>query len=296
MKYSFKKVNDKIIKPIEVHHPDVKNILGHEIVPLQHAIIFACGRKGSGKTNIVKTLMEECINKETNVIVFCSTHNSDKNWLKIKEWLEKKEQPHYFMQSIFEDGISNIEVLVDKIMNDHSAKQEMLKAEKSNKKKKATKKPAIDMFGDFVEPEPTFKKKKSKMIAPEYFIVLDDISGELRSKKDVQILLKKHRHIDSKIVISSQFPNDLDPASRAQVDIWCLYKGFGKDKIEDIFPQLDMRDIDFEDFYNIYNDVTKVKHDFLYIDRNNNIMRKNFDQEIILPILKEDEAQWDNRS
>jgi hypothetical protein len=289
MEFSLKKINNKVIVPIDVGHVKINNILGHEIVPMLNSIIFACGRKGSGKSNIVFKLMEECIDKETNVIVFCSTHNSDKNWKKIKEWLEYRNQPHVFFSSIFEDGHSNIELLIEKIKNDHEREQQELKDKKANKNKKLVKKPVVDLFGDFEEKKPINKPgKKSKMKAPEYFIVLDDISGELRAKKDVQLLLKHHRHLRSKVVISSQFPNDLDPASRAQVDFWCLFKGFGKDRIEEIFPQLDLRDIDFEEFYEIYRKVT-TNHNFLYIDRNNNTLRKNFDQEIILTNIKEED-------
>ena len=60
--------------------------------------------------------MEHCINKFTNVIVFCSTYNSDYNWIAIKKWLEDKKQPHMFFNSIFDsDGSSNVQTLIDKI-------------------------------------------------------------------------------------------------------------------------------------------------------------------------------------
>ena len=93
--------------------------------------------------------------------------------------------------------------------------------------------------------------------------------------------MKHIKHFKCKIIISSQFINDLNPASRVQLDFFLLFKGFPKEKIEDVFPQLDLVRIDFEKFYKIYQDVTKEKHNFLYINKNENEIRLNFNQQII---------------
>lgn len=126
------------------------------------------------------------------------------------------------------------------------------------------------------------KKEKSKMVAPKYLFIFDDISDQLRKKGETQKFLKIHRHLKSKVIISSQYPSDLDPATRTQIDIWCIFKGFSKAKMEDVFPQLDIFNMEFEDFYSLYRKVTAKDHNFLYINRNKNQLRENFNQEIFV--------------
>jgi hypothetical protein len=135
------------------------------------------------------------------------------------------------------------------------------------------------LFNDVEEKKE--KKPKKKLKAPKYFIIFDDISNELKAKKDVQTLLKHMRHFKSKVIISSQFINDLDPASRVQIDFWLIFKGFSEERVEQVYPQLDLSDIDFEKFYKIYKDVTSEPHNFLYINRDKNEIRKNFNKQIL---------------
>ena len=100
MHYSLKKVNDEVVKPISVHTLNPDEIAGYNIIPLLYANIFVVGRKGSGKTNVTFKLIKKCTDKNTKVMVFCPTVNSDPNWIKITEWLEKKKQPHELHTSI----------------------------------------------------------------------------------------------------------------------------------------------------------------------------------------------------
>ena len=89
------------------------------------------------------------------------------------------------------------------------------------------------------------------------------------------------RHFKSKVIVSSQFINDLDPASRVQIDFWLIFKGFSEERLEQVYPQLDLSDIDFEKFYKIYKDVTSEPHNFLYINRDKNEIRQNFNKQIL---------------
>ena len=118
--------------------------------------------------------------------------------------------------------------------------------------------------------------------ASKFFIVFDDISNELRQSKEVQVFTKHMRHYDCKIVICSQSPKDIDPATASQVDIWCIFKGFGEVAIEEVFDKLDFAGLDFLSFFKIYRDVTKGNdHHFLYVDKVHTELRMDFDQKII---------------
>ena len=272
MSYTLKKINSIEIEPINLKTIKTENIKGHAYIPMLYSNVFICARKGSGKTTVLFNILKNCINKSTKVVIFCSTHNNDRGWIKIKEWLNDRKQPHVFYDAIFDDTVSNIEMLIEKLKLDAEQKQQ--------NKKDGKLAPKSLLFND--AKEKTDKPHKEKQKAPKYFIVFDDISNELRAKKDVQTLLKHMRHFRSKIVVSSQFPNDLDPASRMQIDFWMMFKGFSEDRLEQVYPQLDLNDMDFEKFYKIYKDVTKEPHHFLYIDKGQNEMRQNFNQQILL--------------
>ena len=68
---------------------DKTNILGYDLIPWMYANIFLAGRKFSGKTTVVFNILKNCTDKDTKVVIFANTINSDANWVFIKEWLSK---------------------------------------------------------------------------------------------------------------------------------------------------------------------------------------------------------------
>lgn len=143
MSYLLKKINDIEIKPLNVNHAKPEEIMGYDIIPMLYSNIFICGKKGSGKSNIVFTIMKHCIDKNTKVVIFCSTIFSDPNWLAIKEWLEKREQSHVCYSSIYDDSkTSNLQTLIDKIKQDDEDEQTQIQ----EKKKAKTNKDVFKLF------------------------------------------------------------------------------------------------------------------------------------------------------
>jgi len=270
--YELEKINDVLVKPISVPSYKPEEIKGYDIIPLLYANIFVCGKKGSGKTNVIFEIMKRCIDRKTLVVIFCATHNSDDNWLKIKEWLDKREQPHVFYDSIVDEDA--LLLLEKNIQLKNAAREE--------RKKEGNKNASVHPLYELLNPTPVKPNTKNKQKTAEYFVVFDDISADLRNGKSVVTFMKQHRHYKSKVIVSSQYPNDLDRPGREQVDIWCLFKGFGEDKMKIIFPQLALFNISFDNFFKMYQEVTAKSHNFLYIDRNKSEYRQNFDQRIIL--------------
>jgi hypothetical protein len=127
---------------------------------------------------------------------------------------------------------------------------------------------------DEAEDNPKKKKKRPKYRAPEYIIVLDDLSAELKSRSLVA-LLKMNRHFKAKIIISSQYLNDLVPESIKQLDVFCLFKSFTDDKLFEIWQKTDLS-IEFSVFEKLYKDATKEKYSFLYVDTRHDEYRKQF--------------------
>jgi hypothetical protein len=69
--------------------------------------------------------------------------------------------------------------------------------------------------------------------------------------------------------------NDLAPESRKNIDFWLLFAGHSDEKLLTIFENCDLN-LTFELFKALYLDATKEKYNFLFVDKNRNEFRKNF--------------------
>ena len=137
--------------------------------------------------------------------------------------------------------------------------------------------------GAEVEEEPEDDKKKvrkSKYLAPEYMIIFDDLSSELKSRSLLS-LLKFNRHFKAKLIISTQWVHDLLPESRKQLDLFLIFKGFPEIKLKEIYKDCDSS-IPFETFLQIYHKATQKPYSFLYIDSRSDLFRRNFDSKFII--------------
>ncbi len=122
----------------------------------------------------------------------------------------------------------------------------------------------------------TSLKKRDKYQSPEFILIFDDLSHELKMPALVS-LLKKNRHYKAKIIISSQYIHDLKPESIKQMDYALIFKGQPEDKLIKLRSDLDLA-IDQATFNKIYEDATKEPYSFLYIDVRNEQYRKLFDK------------------
>jgi hypothetical protein len=129
------------------------------------------------------------------------------------------------------------------------------------------------------EGEEKKKPRKSKFNERQIVWVLDDLSTELKTKSLVG-LLKKSRHFGS-VFMSSQYYQDIAPDARAQIDYALIYAGQREDKLEIMYSDFDL-DIDYDKFKELYDDATKEKYSFLYVDVRNSKFRENFDKEYSL--------------
>ncbi len=111
-------------------------------------------------------------------------------------------------------------------------------------------------------------------------IILDDIADEL-NKTSVATLLKKNRHFKSKVIISSQWLNDIPPAALGQMSLVCLFRGFSVEKLEEFHNKARLS-IPVDDFVTMYKDATSADYGFLCIDTDNNTYRRKFDEQYAL--------------
>lgn len=266
---SLSKINNDIVKPIKIDVKDSnKPILGAELFSEIYANIFICAKKKSGKTTLINHIIKKCCNSQTKIIIFSSTLHKDESFNKIKEFCEKHNIDLTSYTSLKnDDGSDILESMISELENE-------IKEEKEDKPKN---KKVISLFDDSDDEEEEKKPKRYKYRSPEYMFIFDDLSNELKAKS-INMFLKKNRHFKSKVIISSQYVHDLKPESLKQCDYFLLLGGHSEDKLEYFHKHGDLS-IGFDLFHKIYKDSTNEKYNFLYIDNNNNVFRKNFNKQ-----------------
>eukprot|EP00732_Lithocolla_globosa_P000103 Lithocolla_globosa_v1_NODE_19_length_9697_cov_21.310620.p4 type:complete len:283 gc:universal NODE_19_length_9697_cov_21.310620:3703-4551(+) len=257
-----KHINSVTVKPIQVPTVPLENVRGSDLFPSLFSNIFICSKKRSGKTSTIATILKKCADKNSKVVVFCSTMDKDDNWVAIRNYLDKKKIPNDFFSSIHENNA--LAQLIDEMSQTQSEDEESEDEE-----------PPVIVFGDETL-QIKRKKRKPKIVSPKYILVLDDISTELRDKQ-IARLLKIHRHLKSKVILSSQWYNDLEPSSRRQIDYYLIFNGINEEKLEQLYKNADLS-ITYEQFKILYRTATSEKYNFLYIDVNGDNYRHNFNK------------------
>src|SRR5690606_16807852 len=110
-----KKINNHVVKPIEVNHVDPDKIKGYDLIPKLYCTIFVCAKKESGKTNAIFKILKECSNKKTKLYFVSSTIFNDENWIKICEHFEKKGNGIKQYTSLKE---ANLDIITEELEND----------------------------------------------------------------------------------------------------------------------------------------------------------------------------------
>lgn len=260
-----KKINKEVVKPIPLQKIDPEKIKGYQLFPELYANIFLCARKKSGKTNAIFKILKSCSDKDTKFYIFSTTVHKDANMKHIIKYFKNKENEVETFMSIKEGKEDNLQQIIDELKNDYQDSD-------SDEEEKETK--YINISSD--DDDSTVKIKKKKKIAPEIIFVLDDM-GVLLKAPSVSQLLKTNRHFKSKVIISSQYPHDMSPESRRQLDFLILFGGHSTEKLQIMFEDIDLP-ISFDLFEKLYKDATKEKYNFLYVDVRNVKFRKNFNQ------------------
>jgi hypothetical protein len=258
MEVNLEKINKIKIKPVKFKDEDLRPIKGEDMVTELYSQIFIVAKKNSGKSTVLYNLIPKLTDKTTKIYAFCSSIYQDKIWKHIKESLKEKNIEFKFFDSIIdcESGENNLAEILEE------------------RKQKLT---GI-LFDDSDDEEKKERKKKYRV--PEYLFIFDDISGELKNSTLLG-LLKKNRHFKSKVIISSQYPYDLLPESRKQIDLWLFFQGETEAKLLTLYKDMDSS-LEFNQFYQLYKKATEIKYDFFYCDARLSDYRINFDLKFIL--------------
>lgn len=236
-----KTVNSETVRPLIKGGKRRYNDLFHT----EYVNVFVVGRKQSGKTNVVGHIIKKEMKDDKDMIlfVFSNTLKADPTWEKIQ---------HKYKDRFF--GYSSLD-------------------ENPNEEGKGS----FDQFYDYV-----FNQSKTDDDEdPQRFLVIfDDFSSELKDKR-ITNFLKQNRHGHCFNILSSQYPLDLPPAGRANINVWLLFPQIKEEKLEQIFHDSDPS-ITWDKFKKMYDFATAEKYNFLYADTSNGIFRKNFNKQFKL--------------
>lgn len=260
------KINNVQVRPIVDNEITDKKILGSKLFPEPFCNIFICAKKKSGKTTVIYKILHDCCHKRTRVFLFASTVHKDATYKKIIAYLEKKDVEVQTFTGLYDDQKQNIVKDILRELGD----EEMSCSDSEDE----------DMglhvnFGDEVQTKP--RKYRPSKIYPEVIFIFDDLGNTLRDPA-IDSLLKVNRHYKSKVIISSQYLNDLSPQARLQLDYVLLFRGLPMEKLLQIYKDTDLA-VDFDDFVQMYGKATEARYQFLYVDVRQEKYRVNFNIE-----------------
>ena len=279
--YKAVRINNIDVKKVPLlHKEDDRPVKGSELFPEIYSNIFLCAKKKSGKTSAIYKIIKESVGRDTRIIAFVSTLYKDDNWKTIKKWCSLKGLEFEGHTSINEDGVDILDELVNRLQIEAKEAEEQaeLNSRVSALEKKVGIKNLVSTMDDSDDDEDEKPKKKEKKRAPEYIIILDDLSNELKSRSLVT-LLKKNRHFHAKIILSSQYLNDVLPEGRKQMDYFLVFRGIPEKKLDEIYVDAGIN-INKKEFYDVYKFATEKEYSFLYIATKDISFRRNFNYKI----------------
>lgn len=248
MAFQLKKVNKNQVEIPTLPPVDLK-FKGSDLFDIEYFCMTLLGKRKSGKTSLIYTLLKKFLTKKTKVLFFVPTFHKDRAYEPIRKFLEEKKIKYDAYSSVEEDGIN----LVNTFMEVNSGFDE---EKKKNQMGEQQEKPKIEHHCKF-ECETKNKKRKRKEEPPQYFIVFDDMAGYLR-KPSVLGLIKKSRHFRSKIVISTQSVADVHPDVYGQMDYIAIFKNFNEHSLDFLYEKISLG-MTLEQFKKIYEYVTAQK-------------------------------------
>ena len=311
-KITLTKINDAVVKPIKTAKDKEKRLpKGYHLFPEPYPNIGIIAKKASGKTNVVVNIVKHCADKDTQVVVLASTAHKDPMFQELKKWCKRNDVPYEALteiKSIDENGKKSD--FFDKFMKSVCTEEDMSSSgseseedrkmsnygnlpEEQSEEEYDSEEEDINFGKHYDRNKPMFAKNKSSLqpkkpyITPEYILICDDISNELKLPS-LRAFFKRNRHMKAMDIISTQWINDLLPESLKQFDYLLLFKGLTDEKLLKVKNDADLS-IPFEKFRAIYNDCVKDKYCFLYIDTRNEVYRKNFNMRYDI-VISEDDA------
>lgn len=267
----FVRINNAIVPkmPRLIDDEDSRPVLGAHLFSENYCTIGLFAKPRSGKTNNIYYILSQCMGRDTIVIVFSRSFNNDPIWADIAEYVEKRGNTLIGFDSLLDGKENRLDQLVAYLVAEGKAKRLAKKLMQQPKPKKVI---------HTAEDKPL---KPTWYQAPEYIIICDDLSKEMRTKS-LEELIKNFRHFKAKVIISTQYFKDAAPGLLTMLDYFVLYKGIALKTLETVYDDAGL-EMTFEQFLKRYKAATKLRYSFLLIDRPKDRLRVGFDKVLIPP-------------
>lgn len=269
-------INDIKVKPIIIANKYTReNVRGFDYFQNPYANISIISKKGGGKSTLIYNILRKCCSKKTVVKIFCSTINMDDTYKKLREMLEKKG-----VECTLQENFIDQDTKQDYIL-DFLKEQNALSDPKDSESSDTLVVPKCN-FGDTICSEEESKKERiDPLMTPKFIFIFDDLGSDLRHPS-INKLLIKNRHYLLKTIISHHDITNLMPASIRNLNNVLILPAQSEDKIDQLAMTLGInfkKDTRKKKFLNdLYEFATSKPYNFLYIDRDTNEFRKNFNE------------------
>lgn len=253
-------INNFEVKRPKIHEYKTTGFLNETFnAPFESIAIIS--KRGSGKSTLIYNLIERFLESKPShkmVLIFCKTLNLDPIYKKLLEPIKVKK-------NLIEQKPSLIDIKIAKLLG----KGEPVKKVEYE----YIPQPHIRGF-DSLDKLDQVNEALLVNKSTEFLLIFDDISRELQKNKLLPELIKRLRHSQATIILSSQVITDLPKPIRLNINVYILYGEFPIDKMKDIYSE-SMPGIPFTQWYNFYKIATKEKYNFFFSDSSNNDYRKN---------------------
>lgn len=291
------KVSDKKVVPIRVEK-DPRPIKGSDWFEKCFANIALIAQTKSGKTTVISNIMKHCGGSKTKYLIISSTLHSDVSWETILGRIPEDMQFSYD-QLITDEGEDVIaEFLHENLKAKEEPRDEPMEVKQTPVMSNV--RPSNSLFSSLV-PAPTTinrvetqevkleqsstqgkqpeeskpkKERKSKLLYPDWIVVLDDLGKSMHSNLALGQLLRTNRHLKAMVIMAGQTLNDLNPSQISQLDYTILFRNIPEKKLKEAYEKLSLY-LPYEKFIQLYDDATSLKFGFLYITRDGEF-RKSF--------------------
>ena len=230
---------------------------GSDVMPnRQHFNWLLIGPTNSGKTTLVRNILDIWAHKDTVLFAFVPTSDLDTGYQEIKQTLEKKHVENQFYTEY--DG---------EILEDLLEKMKAIVEEEKRKLMKEGKNPDQAEKLDFI-------------------ILFDDVPYTTLRDKTLEFFMRKARHHKCKVIISTQSPQ-ITPTMFQQCYAISLFRGLSEYYLE-IIKSRALININFDKLQELYENYVKEQGQFLTIIDGNEYRAGLFDK---IEISEEDRAR-----
>ena len=294
--YKTDKVNDINITPLIHQKFNKKTVQGYEYFPNPYNNVALVARTKSGKTNCIYRTLEATLRPNTNVVIICPSVNTDATYKKMKSMIKKKKCDLTIHEHFEEKGVNHIENLVKRL------------SEKAVKKEGGEQKvhgkvdlglsmddimfshdPQIENISEITIstggealPKSKPEKKKKGKLAPEYVLIIDDLSSLCRHKSITRLLCKA-RHMKMRVFIAIHSIMDIQPAAWGQLANIFLFPNISEERVEQV---ADKCGLTFRGdtkkrrvLCDLYDQATATPYNFLNCNTQEMTFHKNFDEQ-----------------